>query len=386
MGRHRCDLGRTASDGRAVAVDRCRRGKGADRGHGGGQAAHRRHRGGRAVERPRPAAEGEGAHPERGLGEDDDGAEAHPTVERSVGQRPEHGDVGGDHHDDRGDDRALAQSGRLVLEVEQAATSGGEAVDDPALEPEQAHLLGRWRIDRESVGVVGVALGVAHRFGVAVPPDGALTQEPVGRQPGGNEQQRRPPREPEQHQGGGEPADHLHEPAGDEPDRHRQRRSGDAEVEVAGHRQVVGERRPLEVGDARRVGTRPHESLVQPPRGAAAEVGPDRFVERGEHLEEHEHDADRDERTGERPPALHGIDEKPGRDGEHRRRRPGHQHQRPPHHGERPVRLPERHRQLPLLPIPETNDHHRGPYGPPLTPVLDDWDRSRPTRLGSQYG
>ena len=64
------------------------------------------------------------------------------------------------------------------------------------------------------------------------------------------------------------------------------------EVELAGHGEVAGELRVLEVAHARR----PHAGLGQPvvePGGdAAAEVGADRLVDRGEHLQQHEDDAD----------------------------------------------------------------------------------------------
>ncbi len=69
-----------------------------------------------------------------------------------------------------------------------------KAVDDPAGEAEQAEFLGGRRIDREPEGVVGVTLRAAHLVGVAVTPDGALTQQPVSGEPCAAEQEGRPPR------------------------------------------------------------------------------------------------------------------------------------------------------------------------------------------------
>ena len=79
-----------------------------------------------------------------------------------------------------------------------------------------------------------------------------------------------------------------------------QRRAGDAEVEVARDGEVGGELGVLEVRDAGGAVRRGHQPVVEIRRGAAAEVGADREVQRREHLEEHEHDADRGERSGER--------------------------------------------------------------------------------------
>ena len=90
---------------------------------------------------------------------------------------------------------------------------GDEPVDRPAGQAEQPQLLARRRIDGEPVRVVGVALRAAHFVGVAVAPDGALAQQPVGREPRAGEHDRRPPREAEQHDGRREAADHLDQPA-----------------------------------------------------------------------------------------------------------------------------------------------------------------------------
>ena len=80
-----------------------------------------------------------------------------------------------------------------------AGTAGSapirEPVDHPVGEPEQPQLLGRRRVGGEAVGIVRVPLGRRAPLGVAVAPDPALPQQPVGRAPGEQQDQRRPPRE-----------------------------------------------------------------------------------------------------------------------------------------------------------------------------------------------
>ncbi len=76
------------------------------------------------------------------------------------------------------------------------------------------------------------------------------------------------------------PPHHLDEPARDEVHRDRQRRPGDTEVEIACHREVVGQLGPLEVTHARRTDARDHQAVVQPGRGTATDVRTHRLVER----------------------------------------------------------------------------------------------------------
>ena len=190
-------------------------------------------------------------------------------------------------------DRPLAQPGRLVLQVVEVPALAGEAVDDPVGEPEQAHLLGGRRVDGEAVRVVGVALGAHHLRRAALEPDRALAQHPVGRRPGQHEHDRLPPAVPGEHDGRGDAGDEPDEAVGDEVHAVRQRRAGDAEVEVAGHRQVVGQVGALEVGDARGVERGRHQAVVERRRRAVAEVGAERLVERADDLAGDEHDGHR---------------------------------------------------------------------------------------------
>ena len=139
--------------------------------------------------------------------------------------------------------RALAQPRRLPEKIGEVMAARPEAFDDPVGQSKQPQLLGGRRIDREPVGIVGMALGVANFFGVAVAPDGALAQQPVRGEPCAREQDRRPPRVAGEHDRRGEAPHHLHQPAGDEVHRYEQRRPADAEIEIAGHREVARELR-----------------------------------------------------------------------------------------------------------------------------------------------
>ena len=60
----------------------------------------------------------------------------------------------------------------------------------------------------------------------------------------------------------------------------------------------------------------------------------DRLVDRREHLEQDEHDADEGERAGEAVAALHGADEHAHRDGEHRGQHAAQHEHDPPGDGE----------------------------------------------------
>ncbi len=212
------------------------------RADGGHRAPEPRHRGGgrgRPVERPAETAERDRARADRGLHVDDDCLQVEAAVDRAVGESPEDQRVGGHHDRETTEHWTLAQPRGPPLELVQSSPPVDEPVDDPVGEPEQAHLLGGRRIDGEAIGVVGMALRVADLVRVAVAPDRALAQHPMGRTPPDDEDDRRPPREPEQHERRGESADELDEAAGDEVHRDAERRSRDAEIEVARHREVV---------------------------------------------------------------------------------------------------------------------------------------------------
>ncbi len=207
------------------------------------QAQHRGHRRGRAVEGPVEPAEGDhrGAH--RRLGVGDGGAELDAAAARRRGQRPE---------DQRGwrrltssrldsSDRSRSRVASYCSRCRRVRRSTKRSMVQPA-RPNRRSSLAAGRIDGEAIGVVGVALRAAHLVGVAVAPDGALAQQPVGRQPAAGEHQRRPPGEGEQHHRRSDAAEQLYQAAGDEVHGDRQRRPGHAEVEVAGDGQVIGER------------------------------------------------------------------------------------------------------------------------------------------------
>ena len=279
----------------------------------------RRRRRGGAVERPVQPAERDERGADRGLGEGDRLAELEPTVEGGVGHRPEHDAVGDQHQHEARRHRPLAQPGGLVLQAVQGGPPVDEPVDRPAGQAEQAQLLGGGRVDGQPVGVVGVALRAAHLVGVAIAPDGALPQQPVGGQPAAGQHEGRPPGEGEQHRRRRQAADHLDEAPRDEVHRDRQRRPGHAEVELASDGEVVAELGILEVADARRVDAGVGELVVEPGGGAVAEVVAHREVERREHLEQHEHDAHEGERAAERVVGVHRTHERAHRHREGRR-------------------------------------------------------------------
>ena len=247
-------------------------------------------RGGGAVERPVEPAEGDGADADGRLQGDDRRRQRQVAVGGPDAERPERDQVGGQHEDEGPEQGALVQARGLVLQVVEVAALAGEAVDDPVGEPEQAHLLGGRGVDGEAVGVVGVALRAHHLGGAALEPDRALAQHPVGRRPGEHEHDRLPPAVPGQDDGRRHAADEADQAVGDEVHAVRQRRAGDAEVEVARHRQVVGQVGALEVGDPGRIERRRHQPVVERGRRAVPEVGAERLVERADDLAGHEHE------------------------------------------------------------------------------------------------
>ncbi|MGD9996488.1 MAG: hypothetical protein AB7U39_06130 [Ilumatobacteraceae bacterium] len=85
----------------------------------------------------------------------------------------------------------------------------------------------------------------------------------MGCTPGDEQWERGPPLEAEQQQRRREPDGEVDEPTGDEVHRDVERRPGHAEVEVARHGEVVGQFRPLEVGDAGGRHARRHQPVVQ---------------------------------------------------------------------------------------------------------------------------
>ena len=294
------------------------------------QAQHRGDRRRGAVERPGEAAEGDHAGARGGAGEGHQPAQRQAAAGRGGAQGPEDDEVGGEHQQQAPEDRALAQPGGLPAQLRQALAARPEALDDPVAEAEQPQLLGSRRLDRETVGVVRMALRLAHLLGVAVAPDAALAQQPVGGEPGAAEQQRRPPGPGGEHHRRGDAAHPLHQPGGDEVHRDGHRRTADAEIEVARHREVGGEPRTLEVPHARRPHAGDGELIVEPGRRPAAEVGAGRLVDRRQHLQQHEHDSDRRQRRRQAAPPLHRAHQRPHRDREQRRQQPAQHEDGPP--------------------------------------------------------
>ena len=219
----------------------------------------------------------------------------------AFGERPEHEAVGREHEHERPDDRLLAQPRRPPLQLEQPAPPGREPIDRPIRQPEQPDLLRRGRVDREAVRVVGVPLRArAPRrcCGRARPSSrAAASASPPTHRRARAAPTTRYAREEDRLR---DPAGHVDEADRDEVHRDRERRPRDAEVEVARHREIVGERGPLEVRHARRPDAGAHEPIVQPRRGAAPEVRAHRLVDRREHLQQHEHDTHERERHAER--------------------------------------------------------------------------------------
>jgi hypothetical protein len=109
-----------------------------------------------------------------------------------------------------------------------------------------------------------MALRVLHLLGVAVAPDRALPQQPVRRRPGADHEERRPPSVREQDARLREAGHQLDQATGDEAHRDGHGGTGDAEVEVAGDGEVVGEVGRLEVAHAVRLDRRLQQPVVQP--------------------------------------------------------------------------------------------------------------------------
>jgi hypothetical protein len=235
----------------------------------------------------------------------------------------------------------------------QRGAPADEAFDRPVDETEEPQLLARGRIDGQAIQIVGIALGAADGVSVTVKPDRALAQKVVGRQPAAREDERRPPREPEQHGSGDESANHPDKAAGDEVHRIRERRTGHAAIEVACDREVGHQRRVLEMGHAVRREARRRQPIVEKRRHAIAEGVADRGLHRRQHLEEDEDDASDGKRRRERVPALHRGDEHAHRDREQRRQRPVQHHHGPPRRRQPPVGMGQRGKQHPLLALAE---------------------------------
>jgi hypothetical protein len=345
--------------------------------HRGLQPSYGGHRRGRPVERPVQPAEGDHPDADRDLREDHQTVERQPAVDRRRTQRPEHQAVG--HHNDQQapDHRAFPQARRGVLQLEEPSAPLREPTYRPVGEAEQPQLLGRLGLDRQLVRVVGVALRRADLGRVAVLPDTALAQQPMRRGPRGDEHQRRPPTEAEQHHRGSEPADQLDQAARDEVDVQVHRRSGLPAVELARDGQVLAQLRILEVPDPRRPDAGLRERIVQVRRHAAAEVGADRLMHRRQHLQQDERRTHQAQRRGQRGPVLHRADQPPHRDREDRGQRAPRQQERPPDRGQPPIGPWQHGEELPLRALTQSA-HHLLTMTPPTDRSLE--------RLPDGYG
>ncbi len=278
---------------------------------------------------------------------------------RGTRQQPEHQHIGRGHQQQAPEDRTLTHAGGGVLQFVQAGAPGDEAVDGPAGEAEEAQLLAGRGIDRQAVGVVGVALRGAHLLGLAVVPDGAIAQQPMGREPSAGKQQRRPPGVPRQDHGRCHPAGHLDQAGGDEVHGDRKRRPGHPQIEVAGHGQVAGQRRIFQMPNARRAHAGLGEPVVEPGGGAIAQVGAECLMNGAEHLQEHKDRARKGQRPGQRMALLHRAHQHAHGNGEGRRQDAAQQQHRPPASRQTRIRLGQHGEKLPFLARRQRLQHDR---------------------------
>ena len=181
------------------------------------------------------------------------------------------------------------------------------------------------------------------------------------REPRTGEQDRRPPPVREKDGRGRQPTDHLDEARGDELHGDRKGWAGHAQVEVAGDLEVVRELGVLEMAHALRFHARVGELVVEPCRGAVAEVGAECRVDRVEDLEQYEDEPDSGERRGQRVAVLNRADEHAHRYRERGGQNPAQHEHSPPRDGQGrvgPVQDPE---ELPFLTIADTTEQPKPP-------------------------
>ena len=276
--------------------------------HGLLQAQHRGGRRSGAVQRPRQPAEGDHAGAHGSARKSHEPAERETALGRGGAQRPEHNEVGGEHQQQAPNHRTLAQARCLPAELEQTASLRPETIDNPAGQPEEPQFFRRRRFNRELVAVIRMTLRRAHLVGISVAPYSALAQQPVRGQPGAREQERRPPGEACEHDRRGKTADEFHQPSGDEVHRDKHGRSCNAEIEIAGHREVSGELGIFKVAHAWWTDTGGGEPIVEPGGGSASKVGADGLVNRRQHLQQNEHDPDQSKWRGQASGLLDCLD------------------------------------------------------------------------------
>ncbi len=270
-------------------------------------------------------------------------------MSRSARQQPEHDHIGRSHQQQAPEDGALAHAGGGVLQLVQAGAPGDETIDGPTGETEEPQLLAGRRIHRQPIGVVGVALGGTHFLGLAVVPDRALSQQPMGRQPRAGKQQRRPPRVARKDRGGCQPTGYLDQAGGDKFHGDGKRRSGHSQVEIARHGEVTGQRRIFQMRDARRANAGLSKPVVEPGRGAVAQVSADRLMNGAEHLQQHKDRARKGQRAGERMALLHRAHQHAHGNRKRRRQDAAQQQHRPPGRGQARIRFGQNGEELPFL-------------------------------------
>ena len=329
----------------------------AERGHRRTEPADRGHRRGRAVQGPVEPPERDQADAEGDLREDHEAVQQQRARDDLVAEGTEDGHVREDHDDHAQRHRLLPQPGRPLLQLEQQPPSLDEPGHRPTGQPEQPQFLGRLRVNGEPVRVVGVPLGRADLGGVAVLPDSALPQQPVGRRPGQHQHDGRPPGEAGQHDGRGHPAHRADQTGRDEVEVEIHRRSGHPAVELTRGGQVVGQFGILEVADAGRIDTAVDQAFVEPGRQQIAEVHADRGQDRADDQHQHEDHADEGQGRGEPVAGLDGADRQAGRHREDGGQRTAEHQQDPPGGGEPGVGPGKRGEELPLLPGPQPFDH-----------------------------
>ena len=126
----------------------------------------------------------------------------------------------------------------------------------------------------------------------------------------------------------------------------------------------AGQSRILEVPHARRADARLGQPVVEPGGGAIAEVGAERLVDRRQHLQQDEDDADKGEGPGRGVAALHGADEHAHRDAERRRQHAARDEHDPPRDREPSIGLRQHGEELPLLPVAQPLPERHGPGSP----------------------
>ena len=181
----------------------------------------------------------------------------------------------------------------------------------------------------------------------------------MGCRPRARQHQRRPPRVAGEDRRGGDAAGHLDHAVGNKIHRDRERRPGHPQVEIAGHGEVTGQGRILQVPDAWRAHAGLGEPVVEPCGGAVAEVSAHCLVDRAEHLEQHKNRARKRQRAAQRMALLHGPDEHAHGNRERRRQHPAQQQDGPPGRSETRVRLGQDGEELPFLAGSHAFEHDR---------------------------